>query len=63
MTLSLLPDHHILNMHQEPAVAHIHFRDESGMQRFKQDNRLAIRSMFERWTVDWEPMLTVTAAR
>lgn len=63
MTLSILPEHHIAHMDQSPAVAHIHFRDESGMLRFIADNAANIRSKFERWTADWTPMLTVTASR
>lgn len=63
MTLSILPEHGIRNMHQEPAVAHITFANEASMQRFTIDNRRAIRTAFLRWTVDFEPLLTVTAAR
>ncbi len=63
MTLSILPEHGIRDMMQEPACAHIHFANETGMRRFIDDNRQAIRSMIERWNCDWEPMLTITATR
>lgn len=63
MTLHIAANHEIRSMHEEPAVAHIHFRSEDGMERFKRDNRRAIKSVYERWTVDWEPLLTITAAR
>lgn len=61
MTLSILPEHAIRDMRQEPAVAHIHFANETGMRRFLDDNRKAIRSVIERWSADWEPMVTITA--
>ncbi len=63
MTLSILPEHGIRDLLQEPSVAHIHFANESGMRRFIADNRQAIRSMIERWDVNWTPMLTITATR
>lgn len=63
MTLQHKPEHGIISAHEEPAVAHIHFRNEAGMRLFIEDNRRAIKSIFERWSVDWEPMLTVTSAR
>lgn len=63
MTLIHKPEHGIIHEHVEPAVAHIHFRNEDGMRRFIEDNRQYIKSLFERWSVDWQPMLTVTAAR
>lgn len=63
MTLNIRASHEIRSLHEEPAVAHIHFRNEAGMIRFIADNRRAIKSLYERWTVDWEPLLTITAAR
>ena len=63
MTLQQSPEHAIKTAHIEPAVAHFTFANELGMRLFLSDNRKAIRSVFERWTVDWEPMLTITAAR
>lgn len=47
----------------EPRVSHIRFRNEDGMRRFIADNRKSIKLLYERWTVDWEPLLTITAAR
>lgn len=63
MTLTQLPEHGIKHAHIEPAVAHITFANELGMLLFTADNRKAIRTQFVRWTVDWEPMLTITAVR
>lgn len=63
MTLIHKPEHGIIRCDEQPAVAHIHFRNEDGMRRFIEDNRRSIKSLFERWSVDWQPMLTVTAAR
>jgi len=61
MTLQIKPENEIVSMHQEPAVTHIHFRNEAGERQFIEDNRSAIKSLYERWNVDWEPLLTVTA--
>ena len=61
MTLLHKPEHAILTAHEEPAVAHITFANEAGMRRFISDNRLSIKSLFERWTMDFEIMLTITA--
>lgn len=61
MTLEHKPEHHIKSAHEESAVAHITFADESGMLQFLADNRKAIRSVHEHWNVDWEPMLTFVA--
>lgn len=61
MTLQIKPEHNVVSMHQEPRVTHIHFRNEAGERRFIDDNRAAIKSLYERWNADWEPMLTVTA--
>lgn len=63
MTLHIAANHDIRTMHEEPAVAHIHFRTEDGMRNFIEDNRRSIKSLYERWTADWEPLLTITAAR
>ncbi len=61
MTLQIKPEHNVVSLHQEPAVTHIHFRNEAGERQFIEDNRPAIKSMFERWNADDEPELTVTA--
>lgn len=63
MKLTFLPEHNILRSHTEPAVAHLHFRNEAGCERFVRDNRKSIRGVYMHWSVDWEPMLTVTAAK
>lgn len=62
MTLQIKPEHEVVSMLQEPRVTHIHFRNEAGERRFLEDNRHAIKSLCERWSVDWEPMIVVTAA-
>jgi len=61
MTLSITKEHGILNMRQEPAVAHIAFANERGFARFVEDNRKAIRSVYERWTMDFEIVASITA--
>lgn len=63
MTLTIHANHDIRSLHEEPAVAHIHFHNEDGKDRFLADNRRNIKSVYETWSVDWEPMLTVTAKR
>lgn len=61
MTLTIHASHDIRTMHEEPAVAHIQFRTEDGMERFLSDNRRNVKTVVETWTVDWEPLLTITA--
>lgn len=61
MTLQHKPEHHIKTAHEEGAVAHLTFADERGKDAFLADNRLAIRTVIELQTVDFEPILTVTA--
>lgn len=63
MTLQQSPEHGIVSLDQQPAVTHIHFRTEAGMERFIRDNIRAIKSRFLNWNVDYERVLTVTAAR
>ncbi len=63
MTLTIQASHNIRTLREEPAVAHIQFHNEDGMARFLADNRRHIKSVYEQWSVDWEPMLTVTAKR
>lgn len=63
MTLTHKPEHGIIRCDEQPAVAHIHFRNEDGMRRFIDDNKQSIKGEHVRWSVDWEPMLTITAAR
>lgn len=63
MTLTQLPEHGIKAAHIEPTVAHLTFANETGMLRFINDNRMAILPQIVRWNVDWEPMLTATAAK
>lgn len=63
MTLTIAADHDIRAMHEEPAVTHIQFRTEDGMMRFLACNRTRIKSVYETWNVDWEPVLTITAKR
>lgn len=61
MTLLHKPEHEIRTTLEEQRVAHFTFATETGMRRFIDDNRASIRTMVERWSVDWTPMLTVTA--
>lgn len=61
MTLQIRAAHNIRSMHEEPTCAHIQFRNEDGMRQFIDDNRIYIRTLYERWSVDWEPLLTVTS--
>jgi len=63
MTLHQHPEHRIVTAHIEPAVAHLTFATETGMQRFIADNRREIRTQFVRWDVDFYPILTITAAK
>lgn len=63
MTLLHKPEHGILRALEEHGVAHLHFRNEDGCQRFIEDNRKQIKSAHMHWSVDYEPLLTVIAAK
>jgi len=65
MKLIHLPEHRIVTAYEEPRCAHFTFANEDGMECFLRDNKDNIRTtQIQRrdWSVDFQPMLTITAA-